>query len=333
MTEAELKSERLKVYRENDVQILLSKFISRDITELRPTFDPVYGYRYLVVENLARKNPEEVKELVNKLRKLNILKGKLYDKFLICPSCGSRYVSTSYLCPHCQSINIERQVLIEHLKCGNFNLESYFGRAGDKLVCPKCGLKLEKINVDYRIVGVWFVCGDCGRRFATTNPTHRCYSCGALFNVDGAKFENIYIFTLDERVAEEIKGGMLILSSIGGFLEKLGFKIESPGFLRGESGVSHKFDVVARKDNISVPLVLDIVVSESSVTEFPLLGLYAKVLDVSKALPFLVVVPAISEEGRKLASTYKINLIEAKDPQEIVEKLNAKVSKEFKKLS
>ncbi|MCX8176118.1 MAG: hypothetical protein N3E48_02660, partial [Candidatus Bathyarchaeota archaeon] len=258
---------------------------------------------------------------------------RLYDRLLICPSCGSRYVSTSYLCPYCQSINIERQVLIEHLKCGNFNLEGYFGKVGDKLVCPKCGLKLEKPNVDYRTVGVWFVCSDCGRRFAMSSPVHRCYGCSGLFNVDNAKFENVYIFTLDEKVEGEIKSGMLILSSIGGFLEKLGFKMESPGFLRGESGVSHKFDIVARKDNISIPFVLDVIVSESSITEFPLLGLYAKVLDVGKALPFLIVVPAMSEEGKKLASTYKINLIEAKDPQEIIEKLNTKIQKELKKTS
>jgi len=326
------KSGHRKVYGDYDAQLLFSKFINRDITELCPTFDPVYGYRYLVVEKLIRKSPEEVKEFLNKLHELNILKGKLYDKLLICPSCGSRYVSTIYLCPYCQSINIERQILIEHLKCGNFNLEKYF-KKNDELICPKCGLKLEKLNVDYRRVGVWFECKDCGRRFAVTIPSHRCYSCGRLFNVEDAKFEDVYTFTLDEKVEEEVKGGVLVLSSIGSFLEKLGFKIESPGFLRGESGVSHKFDIVARKGNIDTPLVLDVIISDSSSTEFPLLGLYAKILDVKKALPFLIVVPGINEEGRKLASTYKINLIEAKDPQEILDKLNTKISKEFKKVS
>lgn len=47
------KAERTEVYKDHRVQLFLSKFVSGELSELNPVYDPKYGYKYPVVEAIV----------------------------------------------------------------------------------------------------------------------------------------------------------------------------------------------------------------------------------------------------------------------------------------
>lgn len=324
MSSSETDMERKRVYKDRKLQHLLLKLANKEITEITPVYDLVQGFKYLEVEEILGKETNKIVPILQKLAEIGILEKKIKDKIIRCPTCNSPNTSTYYLCPYCGSLNVEKQVLLEHVRCGTFNLEKFFRKNGE-LICPKCGLKLEKAGSDYRKAGVWFECEDCKRRFATPPPTHRCRNCGKTYSIEDSSYESVYSYVLSKVAEEEIKGGIVFfLTSVAGFFEKHKFEVESPGFLKGESGVTHEFDVVAKKaekGRIKETVAVDIAFTNSTVTEFQILQLYAKILDIKNVKSLLVAVPKMNDEGKRLASVYKIDVIEAKDSDEVLEKL------------
>jgi hypothetical protein len=108
-------------------------------------------------------------------------------------------------------------------------------------------------------------------------------------------------------------------------LEDLGFEVESPGFMNGKSGTQHMFDLTAvsagEKQNTTV---IDFATSsEDVVSEQSVISMFAKIFDASPDKACLVAIPKMSENGRKLASLYKIKLIEGKTQNSAIEALKA----------
>jgi hypothetical protein len=110
-------------------------------------------------------------------------------------------------------------------------------------------------------------------------------------------------------------------------LEDLGFTVESPGFMNGKSGTRHMFDltVLSRKTNNIT--AIDLSTSDDIVSEQSVISMFAKIFDANPEKACLVAIPEMSESGRKLATLYKIDLIEAKDQNSVIEALKACVSK------
>ena len=140
-----------------------------------------------------------------------------------------------------------------------------------------------------------------------------------------ASYKDVYSYSISEEAVKEASLGLVLIAPIREFLEERGFKVETPGFLKGSSGASHTFDITASKEDISTyVMVLDVAVStDDVVAEQPVIALFAKVYDVAPDKVCLVAVPKMNESGRKLATLYKINLIEAKDQKEVIKALEA----------
>ena len=132
--------DRAELYKMHPTQLLLSKFLSGEISRLDPVYDPKYGYRYPIVEALVG-DPEETEEFLNKLYETGILERELYDRIIYCPFCGSPNISTRYCCPYCGSFNVKKSSLIEHIQCGYIDIEEKFINKNGTLTCPKCGKK------------------------------------------------------------------------------------------------------------------------------------------------------------------------------------------------
>ena len=84
------------------------------------------------------------------------------------------------------------------------------------------------------------------------------------------------------------------------------------------------FDIAAypseTKENV---IVIDLATStQDFVSEEPVIGLFAKIYDVSPDRACLIAIPKMNENGKKLASLYKITLIEAKDEKEVIQNLD-----------
>ena len=321
------KDQRVKLYKNHNVQLFISKFVSGELSKLDPVYDPKYGYRYPVVDAILG-DPSSTDEFLESLFETGILKRELYDKIVYCPYCDSANVSIHYCCPHCKSFDIKKSSLIEHIPCGYIEIEERF-RKDDKLVCPRCRKELTRPDVDYRKAGVWCACNECGKSFDIPVPAHFCRDCRKGFTFEESLYKDVYSYSLTSEAMKEATVGWIMIAPIREFLQSRGFEVESPGFLKGKSGASHMFDITASpvgvKRNIAV---IDLATStDDVVSEQPVIAMFAKIYDVSPDKACLVAIPKMGENGKKLASLYKIELIEAKDQKEVIKALQACLKK------
>ena len=321
------KEERAEIYRDSRFQLLLNRFLSGKLDKLNPVYDPKHGYEYPQVETIVG-DPATTEEFLNRLYEMGFLKRELYDKIIHCPACDSANVSTRYRCPYCKTFDIKKSSLIEHVSCGYIDTEERFKKR-DKLVCPKCGAELTKPDVYYRKAGVWCSCNECGKSFDIPVPSHFCRECGEHFTFEGANYRNIYSYSLNEAVMKEAGAHYMLVAPVRDFLQNRGFHVESPGFLKGKSGASHIFDIIASTDEAAKEIiVIDIAFSpkEDAVSEQSIISMFAKVFDVTPNKACLIAIPKMSADGRKLADLYKIKLIEAEDQNVAIKALEATMS-------
>ena len=320
------KPERLELYKDRNVQVFLGKFLNGEISELKPTFDPKLGYRYPEVETVLGE-ALNVEEFLDRLYEAGILERRLYDKIIYCPKCGSQNVSTRYCCPYCKSFNIQKGSLIEHVKCGYMDVEENFQKEG-KLICPKCHEELKKPDVDYQKAGIWCTCQECGKNFDIPVTRHFCRDCQSEFTFEDLEIKDVYSYTLNETVKGELTAGWIFIAPIKEFLAENGFEVEAPAFLKGKSGANHVFDIVARKKDIKKVTVMDVAfVTENAVSEQPVIALFAKMYDVSPENAYLIAIPKLSDNAKKMAELYNIKVIEARDAKEVMKSLREKLVK------
>ena len=315
------KDQRVKLYKDHNVQLLISKFVSGELSKLNPVYDPKYGYRYPVVDAIVS-DPSSTDELLRSLFEAGVLKRELYDKIVYCPSCNTADVSIHYCCPHCKSFDVRKSALIEHIQCGYIDTEEKF-RKNDKLVCPRCRKELTKPDVDYHKAGVWCTCNECGKSFDIPVPAHFCRDCHRNFSFEESLYKDVYSYSLTPEAMREATLGWILITPIREFLESRGFEVESPGFLKGKSGASHMFDITASPAGVERNItVIDLATStDDIVSEQPVIAMFAKIYDVSPDRACLVAIPRVSENGKKLAALYKIELVEAKDQKEVIKAL------------
>ena len=321
------KKELQKLSKDHKTQLLISKFVSDDLDTLYPTFDTKKGFKYPIIEDILG-DSSSTETFLERLFEGGVLERKLYDKIVQCPSCKSANVSIHYNCPHCKSFDIKKSALIEHIKCGYIDTEDHFQKE-NKLICPKCNKELLNPNLDYNKAGVWCNCNHCSKSFDIPVPTHFCRECDENFTFDEAVYKDVYSYKLTPEAAKESNLGFILTVPIIDFLEKLGYEVESPGFLTGKSGTRHMFDLTAilsgKKRNTTA---IDIVTStDDVVSEQSVISMFAKIFDTTPNRACLIVIPKMTENGKKLSSLYKINLVEAKDQNSALEALKVCMKK------
>ncbi|MEM2099138.1 MAG: hypothetical protein QXU99_05290 [Candidatus Bathyarchaeia archaeon] len=307
-----------ELHRDSNIQAFLNKFLSGEIKTLEPAYDHQLGYRYPAVEAIVG-SASKVAPFLNKLLDEGIIEKKLRDKLISCPNCSSSDISFRYCCPFCKSFDIQRNSLIEHVKCGYMDIEANF-RQDDKYICPKCNTELKKIDVDYRKAGIWCVCNDCKKKFDIPVPEHFCRNCHTISAFESAIIKDVYAYTLKESFKEKAALNWLLIAPIRDLLIEEGLTVESPAFLKGKSGATHSFDIVAYKENArDKAIVVDLAKSaEDLVTEQPVIALFAKVFDVSPEKAYLIAIPQLNDNAKRMAQLYNIHAIEAKTQKDVV---------------
>ena len=304
-------------------QKLLDRIHEDNITEIVPIYDPEKDCKdsYPVIESIVGTNVE-VESILDEIAESGDIVKELFDKTVLCPNCNSQNISTRYNCPYCSSFDIEKSALIEHVKCGYMDVEKNF-RKGKRLVCPKCNGILERADVDYKKAGVWCKCNNCNKNFDIPTPSHFCRKCGTISTFEDVQLKNIYSYKVQETVQNGSAVNSFINKNITNFLSKDGWKVKSPAKIQGKSGAKHSFDIIAFKGSKKdKPIVIDVAsTSEKLVSEQPVVALFAKIFDVSPKKAFLVAIPKLNENGRKMAELYKIQIIESQDQKQIVETL------------
>jgi transcription elongation factor Elf1 len=321
------KIDRVELYKDRNTQVFLSKFVSGEISELEPVYDPKLGYRFPTAEAVVG-SASSAEAFLDKLYEAGILERRLYDKIIHCPKCGSASVSVHYCCPYCKSFNVQKSALIEHVKCGYMDVEENFHKA-NKLVCPKCHEELRKLDVDHRRAGIWCNCKECGKSFDIPVTANFCRDCHGNFTFEDVVIKDVYAYSLKAEAKEEAALGWVLIAPIREFLAENGFEVESPAFLKGKSGANHMFDIVAHDGETGKKVtVIDLATSaEGEVSEQPVIALFAKIFDVSPDKAYLIAIPKVNENGRKMAELYNIQIIEAKNQKEVIEVLKDRLLK------
>ncbi|MCW4011072.1 MAG: hypothetical protein NWF05_10720 [Candidatus Bathyarchaeota archaeon] len=308
-----------------DKEALLSRFLSGEIKVLEPTYNPEVGYHYPEAEAIVG-DAAKLQSVLNKLVSEKVLEAKLFDKVIYCPGCGSAGINFRYCCPFCKSFNIKKSSLIEHVKCGYLDLEENFHKDG-KLVCPKCHQELRRLDADYRKAGVWCACKDCGKSFDIPVPEHYCTRCHSVSNFEQAIIKEVYSYTLSEKAKEDLSSNLFLAAPLRELLLQQGLRVESPAQLVGKSGATHNFNLAAYADNQSKVMVIDLAMStDGLVSEQPVIALFAKIFDVSPDKAFLVAIPRLNENARKMAELYNIEAIDARNQAEAVAALKQKLA-------
>jgi predicted RNA-binding Zn-ribbon protein involved in translation (DUF1610 family) len=327
-TEDKIELERREAYIEPHARDLLREILeSSDNEEIIPKFVLGQGFVYRVANRFSSEPSAKVisKDLLENLARLDILKKTFYDSVSVCPNCESTTITLHNRCPKCKSHNVEKTSLTEHIPCGYINQR-------DKYVdnrCPNCGEPL--IEGQYRNMGRWYVCQECGEKFENSESDLICRSCTKNFTIKEAKPLEIPKFSLNLQRKKEIRQNVASLENIQGLLTSLGFSVGIPGLVIGQkSGMQHHFSLIAKKivDGQEKVIALDHSVSESEVSTSPLILYIYKTSEVKVDIPIFVAIPRLNETARKIAQGHNILLIEGStDDKEMMSKIKSEIEK------
>jgi ssDNA-binding Zn-finger/Zn-ribbon topoisomerase 1 len=329
--EDKIELERREAYIDPKTRDLLRKLLQDgDKEEIIPIYSPKSGFIYpLTGTQVSESEVGNIpREHLENLAELNILQKKFYDSVSVCPICQSTIITLHNRCPRCKSHNVEKTSLTEHIPCGYIDQRSTYVQ--DR--CPKCGEPL--LEGQYRNMGRWYVCKDCGERFENPEFDVVCHNCNKSFAVKEAQLMEIPKFYLNLDRIKEIRQNVASLENIRDLLVELGFNVEIPGLALGQkSGMQHHFSLIARKQvgDQEMLIALDHAISESEVSSSPLILYIYKASEVTIDIPVFVAMPKLNETAKKIAQGHGILLIEGStDEKGAIEKIREDIELKIK---
>ncbi|KON28137.1 hypothetical protein AC481_02540 [miscellaneous Crenarchaeota group archaeon SMTZ-80] len=311
--------ERRKLFRDPSVQKVIESILHKSSMEIIPTFDPKKGFYYKEFEDIFQ-DIDKSEMMLRKMSDSGILEKKFYDTTVICPKCKSSQISLRYRCPKCNSAKIDCKSLLEHVKCGAIDSIEKFRKNGE-LECFQCKVIMSENDPDIKNIGSWFLCASCDFRFDEPLTIQRCMNCESEFLTKDAKMISLFSYSMNEGIKNEYERELALLLLLKPELDKLKSKIEMMAVLKGKSGSSYEFDVVAWRKGKKKPTVIDVVMNSEPIGTNPVTSMFAKIYDIEPSRSILAAIPSLQEEGHKLAKLYKIEIIEAGNMEEAVSKL------------
>src|SRR6185295_11936079 len=162
-----------------------------------------------------------------------------------CPSCLATQFSVQFCCTVCNSANVTKGSVIEHLTCGNIDLDTKYAQQEDNIfVCGKCGKRLKAIGVDYAKPGIFYKCLNCKALLPQVHDLYTCYGCCKSWHEDQLKELHLMKYGVDmEQLSRYFVEYDLLPLVAEQLYKKHGLKAESPGKVKGLSKIEHTFDL------------------------------------------------------------------------------------------
>lgn len=264
---------------------------------------------------------------IHSLLELGILQKKEAKKVQCCPKCQSISMHPSMICPSCNSSQMVRVELIEHLKCGYVGPEHEFN-VKESFQCPKCGRTLTQIGVDYRRTGPMYVCS-CGQKFSAPKELWVCNECDNMFSPENIGTRLLNEYYLPEENKTTIIGLFFDLKPIINYFFEMGFQVVSPALVVGFSGAEHSYDILGINNSNKKSIILRLYFDEKGMGVRQIAGLYAEAMDsvvIRKGLKrpehiIALCVPKAEQNARRQAEVYGIICVEAYDSVDALDKL------------
>lgn len=314
----------------NAISLKLAEIREKRIARFEPIIKPEGGLTYTGFSDhdFARQL-----DVLRALQERGVVKAEPFDYIRRCIHCDHHGFLLKEACPACGSTNTEQGKVIEHLPCGKIDLESkYISDGGGGLICPKCKKRLKAIGVDYVRPGSYCLCLSCSALSPQGNMQYMCLNCGRSLTKDGLKVEPLFAYVVDAPTLSKYLGESTreFQISVVNSLKKLGLAALANGTVVGSSMVHHSFDIIVYRDGSGDEtrdpepvLAIEIANSETSVGPEAVLNFFARCMDAKIPKRILVAIPSIEEEGKKLADTHGITLLESSgaDPEDVAKRI------------
>lgn len=311
----------LRLYRKPEIRLLLNWVLDRH-NEIKPVHtSSVFAYPE-VTEVTGLSDPVP---LLDELSSFGVFERNQVDVEVACPDCGHGSLRDKYACPFCGADRLEKGEMVEHYACGHADFIENFTKNGD-LVCPRCGITLKLIGTDYRRVPNIYRCENCKRTFSVPKIIHICNDCDCSCTYETAQLRPIYSYVFNEKFREEIAAQSTLETPLTLVFQDEGFQAERSKTLRGASGVEHNFDFVA--DRGSERFIFSINTDPEEVKPEKVIEFFAKLFDVDAKNPVMIVMPRLSEEARRIAEMYRINVVEGENVGDIIQNVRALIGGE-----
>ncbi|MDI9608980.1 MAG: hypothetical protein QFX34_01715 [Candidatus Verstraetearchaeota archaeon] len=303
---------------------LFEYLVSKKKTVISPAFEIVMGYHYPDIMEALKVTSMESVSFAKKLVQMGLASENYREQVVRCPHCNSEYTTVRFHCPFCNSTRLSKDLLVEHLADGIIAPLSNYKKSGSELVCPSCKKKVKED--DLRTMGVWYSCLSCGKQFDTPKNSYLCLSCGKSFSTQELVISFINELKIKPEVLDEFAKRHMLLTPLLNIMSEYGLDAKSPGTIVGASGYGHIFSIVCTNHN-GKKYAFDLQLSEKPVDETAVLGMFAKVVDTKPEAAYLIAIPGMVENGKKIASVYKINLIEGNSVQDVIPAIKEIASK------
>jgi len=301
--------------------------IRSDKNELVPSFEPSMGFYYPDIVKNCNLTAAESVEISKKIINLGLGTKMYHDQVLKCQTCVADQVSVRFHCPFCNSTEIGKELLIEHVADGVMALLSSFKKKEGKLVCPSCGKTLEQEGKDYRNVGIWYGCLSCKKQFDTPKVKYVCRTCNKEIDIQDVLISAVYRVVIKKEVIDELSTRLLICKPVSDALNDAKLTPTMPGILEGKSGINHTFGIMGINKNKKI-VAIDLAISKSRINEGPILAMSAKVMDTNPTKAIIIAVPGLQDNARKVAGIYNIQVIEGDTVEDATVKLRKLLSSE-----
>jgi len=169
------------------------------------------------------------------------------------------------------------------------------------------------VEGEYRDMGLWYSCRECGEKFEHPQLNLICRKCENEFSIQTSTIREISKYVLNPDKEQEIRQNVTSLASIEELLTELGFSVEIAATAVGEkSGIQHNFSLMATKkvgDRTKL-VAVDHAVASTEVGAHPLILFTFKISEVKVDLPIFVAIPKLSETAKRIAQGYNTLIIE-----------------------
>lgn len=294
---------------DQDQKLIVALVSNLETEPLTPTRDSIGKLRYPRAEKILGEEPEKTREILDLMVENKILERTVFYKDIECPSCQSSNISTVYRCTTCMSINISKNALIEHVPCGNIGPKDNYMSSNTQMVCPNCHLELS--SGSWKNIGSWYECSDCNHRISIPDPQHICRNCSTEFLFENARYENVYSYSLRSGIADQYLKFPNTYQPFREVLEEKGYREPETTSMKGESGVMHDFDLLASRDGQVV--AIEVASGDGGVDQTRIVQWFAKIID-TRVTAYFVAISSLDAGAARLASAYKLNIIEAETP-------------------
>ncbi|MDG6982856.1 MAG: hypothetical protein JRM74_05305 [Nitrososphaerota archaeon] len=309
--------ETARLYSDPNTRELLRRLLSENAS-LEPGVGSDGKVHYPLAEEVLGKEVD-VKSWMAEMVQQEILRKQASKEIVMCPTHSRADPMVMVECIKCKSKLSVKRSLVEHTYCGYIADDSRFDKGGS-LQCPNCGRPIRASN-ELRVSGVWYECRNCLSKTSSPKLIFVCKDGNHEFTAQDLALVTVDSFTVNERVVTELRNTLLLDPQLAKMLEGLGYLVESPAQVQGQSGSKHSLDVFAKKDGETI--AIQVAVDTKPVEPSAVISFFAKTFDIKPHRSVLVTIPAASEEAKRLEAGYGVAVVEDFDGSGVVRKVEA----------